>query len=490
MAADRVNRGAVAGRSSSVARSAAPPLCRNAGSEWSDPMSETRLYAPAPEAQREDVPWYRSLVGFRRNVIATWPPSAYEDAVRVGAFLGRRWMLVNAPEAIRRVLIDNPGNYRRTRASIRILRPIVGRGLLLSEGEDWKRQRRTLAPAFAPRTIPVLARHVAAVAGEAVARLTRTTDAPVDLFGAMQRLALEIAGRSMFSLEIDPNGAALRELLAHYTRHLGRPYLLDLMLPTFIPTWHDIRRYGFQLRWQRLIDRVIAARSPAPAGAEPRDLFDLLVAARDPDGGAAFTRAQLRDQAATLLVAGHETTALALFWSLYLLARAPAEQERLAAEVAGAALGPEGAAESLAGLVYTRAVVSEALRLYPPAFTIVREAIAPDRAGEFDIPAGTAVMISPWVLHRHRRLWRDPALFDPARFLPDAPAVDRYAYLPFGAGPRVCIGAQFALTEATLALAALVRAFRITLAPGPPVEPVAIVTTRPSHPPAFRLEPR
>jgi cytochrome P450 len=193
---------------------------------------------------------------------------------------------------------------------------------------------------------------------------------------------------------------------------------------------------------------------------------------------------------ATLIAAGHETTGVALFWSLWLVAAAPAVQKRLAAEVAPFDLGPDNAAEDLPQLVYTRAVVHEALRLYPPAFTLVRQAKHADEAGGIPLPAGAIVFISPWVLHRHRRLWAQPEVFDPARFLPGAPAPDRFAYLPFGVGPRVCIGAQFALTEAILVLATMIKAFKIERADDKPVEPVAIVTTQPDHPPLFRLQPR
>jgi cytochrome P450 len=459
-------------------------------------VTDTSSFAPpVPQALPEDLPWWRSLIAFRENVIATWPPSAYEDEIRVGGFLGRRWLLINDPEVIRRVLVDNDRNYRRTRAGIRILRPIVGRGLLLATGDDWKVQRRTVAPAFAPRTLPVLTRHVAAVAREGVPRLGygpgRAPGAPIDLFAAMQHLALEIAGRSMFSLEMAQHGAVLRDMLTRYSEHLGRPYMLDLLLPNGIPTFHDLGRYVFRWRWVRLIERLMAARAAAaPSDAAPRDLYDLLVSARDPEGGAAFTPAALRDQVATLLVAGHETTAVALFWALYLLAGDPAVQEHLAAEVSGVALDEDAAVETLPKLVYTRAVVSEALRLYPPAFAIAREAIGADRVGDLEIPPRAVILIAPWVLHRHRRRWAEPDRFDPTRFLPDAPPVDRFAYLPFGAGPRVCVGAQFALTEATLVLAAVVKAWRITLDPGPPVLPMAVVTTRPDHSPVFRLVPR
>jgi unspecific monooxygenase len=275
-----------------------------------------------------------------------------------------------------------------------------------------------------------------------------------------------------------------------YGRGLGRPYVLDLLLPLAIPSPRDLPRALFRPGWMRLIDRLIAERRRLPTEEAPRDLLDLLAAARDPETGATFSATQLRDQVATMLVAGHETTAVTLFWSLYLLAAAPAEQEKVAAEVAGLELGPEAAAETLPKLVQTRAVVSEALRLYPPAFVMVREAIGADTVGGVPITPGTLVMITPWVLHRHRRLWRDPDAFDPSRFLPGAPPIDRFAYLPFGAGPRVCVGAQFALTEATLVLATLVQNFRLTVETTRPVLPVGVITTQPDHSPPFTLTPR
>jgi unspecific monooxygenase len=193
---------------------------------------------------------------------------------------------------------------------------------------------------------------------------------------------------------------------------------------------------------------------------------------------------------ATLIVAGHETTAVALFWSLYLLASAPAVQQQVAGEVTGLDLGPENAGEALSSLVYTRAVVHETLRLYPPAFTLARQAIGPDDAAGVAIPTRTVVLIAPWVLHRHKKLWAQPEIFDPRRFLPDAPPPARFAYLPFGVGQRVCIGAQFALTEATLVLATMIQAFHIERADDEPVVPRGIVTTQPDHPPPFHLHRR
>jgi unspecific monooxygenase len=310
------------------------------------------------------------------------------------------------------------------------------------------------------------------------------------LLAAMQFLALEIAGRSMFSLEMARHGREMRELIKHYAASLGRPTLLDMLLPPALPSPRDLARWRFRRRWLDLIRRLIAERRGKAAEAAPRDLLDLLSAARDPESGAPFEPGQLADQVATMIVAGHETTAVALFWSLLLIAGEPAVQDRLAAEARGLDLAPDGAAAALPELVYARAVVHEVLRLYPPAFTLARQAIAADDAAGVAIPARAVVLIAPWVLHRHRRLWRDPERFDPDRFLPGVPPPDRFAYLPFGVGPRVCIGAQFALTEATLVLAAMLRAFRIERADDAPVTPRGLVTTQPDRAPPFLLQRR
>jgi cytochrome P450 len=424
----------------------------------------------------------------RENALLMWPQAAYRDDAIVRPFLGRLNVLVNAPDAIRHVLMDNTANYRRSPASIRILRPIAGEGLLLSEGEAWKLQRRTIAPALAPRVMPMLARHIVTVTNETLDGLAaQAAQGPIDLLATMQFLSLEIAGRSMFSLEMQQHGPALRRLMGEYASRWSQAFLLDMLLPPSVPAPRDFGRARFRRRWMALIDGLIAERLAEPAPVADRDLFDLLRSARDPETGAGFSPGELRDQVATLLVAGHETTALVLFWALVLLAQAPAEAGWLAEEVRPVAVTPDGAMEALGRLRRTRAVVSETLRLYPPAFTLAREAIGPDRVGAIDLPRRSVVLIAPWVLHRHQALWREPAAFDPGRFMPDAPAPPRFAYLPFGVGPRVCVGAQFALTEAVLVLALLVRRFRVELADTRPVLPMAVVTTQPDYSPRVWL---
>jgi cytochrome P450 len=426
----------------------------------------------------------------RNNALLSFPPEAFEEDVVYRRFFGRQQIILNRPTGIHHILVENPDKYRRTPATMRMLRPLLGNGLLLSEGEDWKHQRRTVAPAFAPRTMPLLTRHVARAAEAAVARLAGLAEPRVDLLATMQALALEIAGASMFSLAMERYRPELRDLITRYTAGLGRPTLLDFLLPLAIPSPRDLARRRVRRRWVALIGRIIAERKEKASQEAPRDLFDLLSTATDPESGAPFSAEGLVDQVATLIAAGHETTGVALFWSLWLVAAAPNIQERLAAEVETLDLGPDNAAGILPRLVYTRAVVHEAMRLYPPAYTIVRQAKHADAAGGIAVPAGAIVFIAPWVLHRHRRLWPQPEVFDPTRFLPGAPAPDRFAYLPFGVGPRVCIGAQFALTEATLVLATMVKAFHIERSDDQPVMPVGIVTTQPDHPPLFRLQPR
>jgi cytochrome P450 len=440
-----------------------------------------------PEAPLGMRPFLRAI---RTNALTIWPSSAYHDDYTIRNFLGRINVLLNTPEAIHHVLVGNPTNFRRSPASIRILRPITGEGLLLSEGDTWKLQRRTVAPALGPRVMPMLVRHIVSSATRAVASLEANACLPVDLLATMQNLALDIAGRSMFSLEMNRFGADMRAMLTEFAEKYSKPHLLDMLLPPSIPAPADFGRARFKKRWMKLIETILAARLAEPQPETPRDLFDLLRAARDPETGLGFSPMQLRDQVATLILAGHETTAVTLFWSLIMLAQAPDEQEWLAEEASAVPIGPETGHAKVAELVRTRAVVNETMRLFPAAFTIVRETIGPDRAGSVDLPPRSVVMIAPWVLHRHHRLWQDPEAFRPARFLPDQPAPARFAFMPFGAGPRICVGAQFAMTEAVLVLAAIIGRFRVTRTDTRPVLPVGIVTTQPDHPAKVVLTPR
>ncbi|TXJ10360.1 MAG: cytochrome P450 [Afipia sp.] len=460
------------------------------------PAARAPLIPPRPPLAPDHLTALGRLALIRSNAIASWGPRAYEEDIVKGRFFGRSSFILNTPDAIRHILVENYENYTRTPAAFRVLRPILGEGLLLAEGKAWKNQRRTLAPAFAPRAIPLLVPHMLAATDDAIDALRAQTGVPVDLREAMQRLALDIAGRTMFSFEIDKHGAALRGFVNEYGDRLAQPRFFDLLLPPGWPSPQDISRALFRRRWTRFMQTLIAERramaskmaNTADAGeAAPRDLFDLMVAARDPETGEAFTDEQLGDQVSTMILAGHETTATALFWSLYLLSLDPATQEELAAEAKSAMAG--GTLDATR-LTFTRAVLDETMRLYPPAFLIVRAAAGPDSVPGADIAKKDVVLISPWLLHRHEKLWDQPNAFRPSRFLPGNPPPDRFAYLPFGVGPRVCIGAQFALTEATLALAKLIGTFKVELLDRAPVTPVGVVTTQPDRSPMFQITRR
>lgn len=454
------------------------------------PLSHPPLVPPFPPRAPEDMGRLARIAAIRKSTIGSWGQRAYEDDVIRGRFFGHSSFILNTPAAIRHVLVENYENYTRTPAGIRVLRPMLGEGLLLAEGRNWKHQRRTLAPAFTPRAVTTLVPHMVSAIDETVAALDRQRDAPVDLREVMQRMTLEIAGRTMFSFGMAHHGATLRDFVIEYGARLARPHFFDLVLPTGWPSPQDISRAFFRRRWTRFVQALIAERRAAGKAedAPPRDLFELMVAARDPETGQAFSDEQLGDQVATMILAGHETTATALFWALYVLSLDPVTQDRVAAEVRGLAGGDTTDIERLK---FTRAVIDETMRLYPPAFLIARAAAGPDTLGNgLDVVKDDIVLIAPWLLHRHEKLWSDPNAFIPERFMPGVTPPDRFAYLPFGVGPRVCIGAHFALVEATLALAKIIGAFRVELADDAPVMPMGVVTTQPDRSPPFRIARR
>jgi cytochrome P450 len=449
------------------------------------------LVLPRPARPQHRRSQLEDFLVLRRNLLELWGEPAYTDAILPGRFLGRSQLMLNDPAGIRHVLVGNADNYQRNASTMRILEPLLGGGLFLASGEAWRHRRRAIAPAMAPRMMPVLARHVMTIAEQTVATLG-TEFGLVNLLGHLQRLALRIAAHSMFSLESASFSGEMRDKLMEYGLNHTQPDLFDLLLPASLSSPQDRARARFRIEWTGMMDRIIAMRrvlGPPPDEA-PRDLFDMLDMARDPETGAGFDHAELRDEISTMIIAGHETTSTALFWACYIAAKLPDLQARMAEEVRTVDLSPAVAADALKRLIYTRAFFDEVLRLYPPAFLIVRVAKEADRILDHPIAAGTVVSISPWVMHRHRSHWREPDRFDPGRFLPGAVPPERYTYLPFGAGPRICVGAQFAITEGVLVLARLMQSFRIDVAGDRGMRPIGRVTTQPDRPVSFILTRR
>ncbi len=444
------------------------------------------LIPPAAKLPDRPLMGLRLIQAMRRNMLSLWGPRAYELPIIHGKLYGRERILVNDPAAIRRVLIENPHAYEKPAPTRRLTRPIIGEGVFLSEGAEWKRQRRVLSPAFTPAHVEQLTPHFAAAA-EGLIR-TWTAKGRVPLFRTLQEAALDAASRSMFGLPIGGRGGRIAELVRVYASGPGKPNPFDMIaneegdFALFTPG-----RRAFRRRWLREVDQIVGERRAQGSGGRV-DLLELLMAARDSETGEGLSNAEIRDQAATMLAAGFETTAGAMFWTLYLLARDPDEQARVRAEIA--ADPPSG---SLADVgkrwPRLRRAVLEALRLYPSAPLLFRMALEPDRLLDVDVPVGSIVIIAPWIVHRHRKLWDRPEAFMPDRFEgKEREYLAGGAYLPFGAGPRICIGAAFALTEASIMLASLLERHAVVLDDERELEPRSTITTTPSIDPWFRLE--
>jgi len=444
-----------------------------------------RLFVP-PFPARSDKPRgaLSTILTLRRNPLEIWGKAAFEQPFWVGRSPFGMRAMAHDPAAVRHVLLDNAANYRKDELQLKILSPGLGDGLLTADSESWRAQRRALAPLFSPREVAGFAGPMQTVAARAVARLRSRRDGAVtDVGDLMSRVALEILEETLFSQGLGRKPGEFQAAITRYFDTFGRVDPLDLLgAPDFVPRiarWRGRTSLKF---YDEAVEAIIGSRrATIEAGGEPpRDVLTLLLAARDPDTGRGLPEASIRANIVTFINAGHETTANALTWTLYLLSQAPDWCARAEAE-ADAAFDPARPA-SLEGCLVLRAVLEEAMRLYPPAALLTREAIADDVMLGVPVPARTIVLISPYVLHRHRRLWEAPDAFDPSRFLGERrERIDRFAYIPFGAGPRVCIGMSFAMQEAVIVLANFLRAFRFELVDGQTVAPCQRVTLRPQN---------
>jgi cytochrome P450 len=447
---------------------------------------------PAPVPRRGRLPFFEFFRTLRDNMVATYGEEAYESDIVERSMFGRRRFLVNEPAAIKHVLLDNASNYQKTEITRRILEPGLGKGLVTSEGETWRQHRRTMSPAFDHRSIASYAPVMTGAAQELLAEWDGLgADTPVEVAAAMMQTTLAIISRTMFSSDSDRAAAIMERGAGRYQAQM-RPNMLDFLgFPDWLAGMGRTRVAGRTLgEFDREIDRLMALRS-GDADHGPKDLLARLIAARDEQTGGGMTAREVRDHVITIFLAGHETTAMAMTWIWYLLSQHAPVEARLHAELDAVLGGRVADSQDLAKLTYTRMIIEESMRLYPPVHTIAREALGDDTLAGRRVPKGSAVLISPWVLHRHRRLWRDPGRFDPERFSPDeAAARPRFSYLPFGGGRRICIGAAFALAEAALLLSTIAQRFRLRLLPGHPVEPQGLITLRPRHGMKMRLERR
>jgi cytochrome P450 len=447
---------------------------------------------PAPPRMPRRGDLRQSLRIMRENALLAHPPENFSADIITQRILWRRMFVINEPGAIRYVLLDNAANYIKTEIARRLLEPGLGRGLLTSEGETWRRHRRIMAPAFDPRSIVGYAPIMTEVTEEMLTKWDALPeDAEIDVAAAMMHATLHIISRAMFSADSNEIVDVVESGVNEY-QAMVRPSFLDLL---HFPRWlarliSPLPTEGIFDAFDQKIDRLLTERGRAPE-AEPKDLLARLIAARDSETGGGMTAQEVRDQVVTIFMAGHETTSQALSWTWYLLSQHPAVEAKLHAELAEVLGGRMPRNDDIGDLRYARMVIEESMRLYPPAHTTGRQPLVADEILGHRIPAGAEVLILPWLLHRKPQLWENPDRFDPERFAPERAAQrQRFTYIPFGAGPRICIGAAFAMTEAILILATVAQRYRLHVKPGFPVEPQGLITLRPRYGLQMRLERR
>jgi len=390
----------------------------------------------------------------------------------------RRACLINNPADIRHVLQDNARNYHKS-PLYQKLKMFLGDGLLTSEDEFWLRQRRIAQPAFHRQKVAGLATVMANAARETAAewRTLASTGRSVDVAEEMMRLTRTVVLRALLGADLGPFAETIDAAWTIINQHIGESFWSLGFADWFGGSKH--RQFeAARAVLAGAVDHVIAERRKHPS--DRADLLSMLLAARDEETGEAMSDDQLRVEVTTFLLAGQETTSLALTWTWYLLSQHPDAQRRVEEEIDTVLAGRAPEYADLVNLPFTRMVVDEALRLYPPAWIFSRQALADDQVSGYHVPRGWIVFVVPWVLHRLPALWDDPERFDPDRFSQEKSANrPKFAYLPFGAGPRQCIGNQFALIEAQLIVATLAQQYRLLLVPGHEVEPQPLITLRP-----------
>ncbi len=396
--------------------------------------------------------------------------------------------LISHPDGIKHVLVDNAANYIKGRV-FDDLRPLLGNGLVSSEGDFWKRQRRLAQPSFHRERLAALAEQMVDVADATLASWAPRVGSELDVAEEMTRLTFSIVGRTLFSVDWSGDAREAREYFDAANTGVMDRALSVLKAPLFVPTQKNRRLNGSIAALDGIVRDLIAGRrSQAPAHP---DLLSTLMEAADADSGERMTDAQLRDEVVTLMFAGHDTTSSALAFAFHLLARHPQWRAQLEDEVDTVLQGKRPSAADVPRLTRCTLALQETMRLYPPAWLLIREALEDDVIGGFHIPRKTLIGISPHVVHRHPDLWDEPDTFRPERFLPEAVARrPKHAYLPFGAGQRQCIGSNFAMLEATLVLARVLQTYRLERVGDAPLDLEALITLKPKGPMPMRLEVR
>jgi cytochrome P450 len=401
----------------------------------------------------------------------------FGDYVKIRAVLGIDCYLLTHPDAVEHVLHRNHRNYRKPDIFYTSVGLLTGDGLFTNEGESWQQQRKLVSPAFQPAHLARLCPAILASA-EAFIREVRT-DEPIDLAEAMMKLGLRLSGTTLFSTDISGEADAIGKAFKIGFQHISDRMNSMQIIPPWLPTAANRRFAAAKKMLDRVVDELILSRQQL--SEQPADLLGVMLGARDPVTGRGMSHRLMMDEILTLLTAGHENVAAALTWTWYLLATHPRVQRDLGDEIdahlRGRTIGPD----DLDHLPLLRAVFEESLRLYPPGWGELRETIGEDVVNGYPIPPKSMIILCQWLTHRHPDFWTEPDQFRPERFLPSATKPHRFAYFPFGGGPRICIGLQLAMMECCMVIAAILQQFTVELIDGQRIEPDATFTLRPRY---------
>lgn len=446
---------------------------------------------PAPELPSTPLPILRLIWAVFFNPLHVWRRQHFEDLIVVERTLLGTRLVVSDPLLIKRILVDNAQDYVRDSLQQRLLYRVTGRGVFSAEGSDWKIQRQTLAPCFSARALDAYIPGMAAAAEDAVDRFRASEEDAFDLGREMSILTVDVIGRTVFCGRLGETPTRIADNIRQFSDANGPVEVGDLLgLPSWLPGVRRLRGWRATALVRQRARRILA-EGKASVPSSKIGFLSALFSARNAETGKPLADRNIEDNISTLVGAGSDTVAVALTWAIFLLSQIPHAREAVEAEVDALLTGQEPTAEMLGKLVWTRAVVEEAMRLYPPAPMIGRMICGEDRLGRELFPAGTTILISPWVLHRHALLWERPDRFEPERFLPGRrELIPRYGYLPFGAGPRVCLGMGFAMQEAVLVLATLIKNLRFERADDQPIRLRQCVTLQTEAPIRMRARPR
>jgi cytochrome P450 len=427
-------------------------------------------------------PAWRRLQIARENFLAMWEESAFELEFSSERLFMRRTFLCNSPDSVQFAFSLNNATFERKAPQMRhALEPLIGDGLFISDGDTWRRRRKIVAPIVHATRLSEFAPVMVETVIETRDRWAALETPAIDVLAEMARLTAEIICRTLFGRQLGhSHSSEIVRGFSDYQKVIGQIDILSLLgLPDWVPRWYGPAVRRSKRRIHAVLDSVIANCRLQPKTGEA-SVVEHLLNARDDETGEQLTEEALRNEAAVLFMAGHETTANALAWTWYLLSQAPDVEARFHAELATVLGGRPPVLTDVPNLPYTRALFEEALRLYPPVPILPREALQDSMYQDEVIPKGSLVLVVPWLLHRHKKLWKQPDHFVPERFLPgSSEPVSKFAYVPFSIGPRFCAGMYFGLTEAILCLATLAQKFELRLQPGYDVKPVCRLTLRP-----------